>query len=86
MKKVILVLIFTLCFPLICFGIEYEVSGSDKNGNHVYGEVDVDQWDGEGYVQSENELNEKCIASPAVSQKQIFIRSEKYIYCIGRSR
>jgi len=37
-------------------------------------------------VLAENELNEKCIASPAVSQKQIFIRSEKNIYCIGRSR
>jgi hypothetical protein len=61
MKKVILVLIFTLCFPLICFGIEYEVSGSDKNGNHVYGEVDVDQWEGEGYIHAENELQEKKI-------------------------
>jgi outer membrane protein assembly factor BamB len=37
-------------------------------------------------VLAENKLNEKCIASPAVSQKQIFIRSEKNIYCIGRSR
>ena len=37
-------------------------------------------------VLAENELNEKCIASPAVSQKQIFIRSENNIFCIGRSR
>jgi outer membrane protein assembly factor BamB len=37
-------------------------------------------------VLAENELNEKCSASPAVSQKQIFIRSENNIYCIGKSR
>jgi outer membrane protein assembly factor BamB len=37
-------------------------------------------------VIAENELNEKCIASPAVSQKQIFIRSENNIFCIGKSR
>jgi outer membrane protein assembly factor BamB len=41
---------------------------------------------GEFKVLAENELNEKCVASPAVSQKQIFIRSEKNIYCIGHSR
>jgi outer membrane protein assembly factor BamB len=37
-------------------------------------------------VIARNELGEKCCASPAVSQKQIFIRSERNIYCIGRSR
>ena len=41
---------------------------------------------GEFKVLAENELNEKCIASPAVSQKQIFIRSENNIFCIGPSR
>ena len=41
---------------------------------------------GEFKVLVENELGEKCIASPAVSQKQIFIRSEKNIYCIGHTR
>jgi len=34
-------------------------------------------------VLAENELNEKCGASPAVSQKHIFIRSENNLYCIG---
>ena len=34
-------------------------------------------------VLAENELNEKCCASPAVSQKHIFIRSENNLYCIG---
>ena len=41
---------------------------------------------GEFKVLAENELGEKCVASPAVSQLQIFIRSENNIYCIGRSR
>ena len=30
-----------------------------------------------------NELGEKCYASPALSNGQIFLRSEKAIYCIG---
>ena len=30
-----------------------------------------------------NELNEKCCASPAVSNKQLFIRSEHNLFCIG---
>jgi outer membrane protein assembly factor BamB len=30
-----------------------------------------------------NELNEKCCASPAISQGNLFIRSEKALYCIG---
>jgi outer membrane protein assembly factor BamB len=34
-------------------------------------------------VVAENELNEKCCASPAVSHKQLFIRSEHNLYCIG---
>ena len=50
------------------------------------GKTTVIRAGGEFEILSENELNEKCIASPAVSQKQIFIRSEKNIYCIGRSR
>ncbi len=36
-------------------------------------------------VLAENELNETCKASPAISQGNIFIRSEKNIYCIGRN-
>lgn len=34
-------------------------------------------------VLAKNELNEKCQASPAISQQNIFIRSEKHLYCIG---
>lgn len=32
---------------------------------------------------AENELGEKCCASPAISQGTIFIRTEKSLYCIG---
>ena len=32
---------------------------------------------------AQNELQEKCCASPAISQKHIFIRSEDALYCIG---
>jgi len=35
-------------------------------------------------VLAKNELNEMCKASPAVSQQNIFIRSEKNLYCIGK--
>jgi len=34
---------------------------------------------------AQNELEEKCGASPAVSRKHIFIRSEHRLYCIGQS-
>lgn len=34
-------------------------------------------------VLAQNELNEKCCASPAVSHQQLFIRSEHNLYCIG---
>ncbi len=47
------------------------------------GKTTVIQAGGEFKVLAENELNEKCSASPAVSQKHIFIRSENNIYCIG---
>ena len=33
---------------------------------------------------AQNEIGEKCFASPAISQGQIFIRGEKTLFCIGR--
>ncbi len=33
---------------------------------------------------AKNELNEKCQAAPAISDGQIFIRTEKNLYCIGQ--
>lgn len=50
------------------------------------GKTTVIQAGGEFKVLAENELEEKCGASPAVSQKHIFIRSENNLYCIGRGR
>ena len=37
-------------------------------------------------VLARNKLEEECCASPAVSQGNIFIRSERNLYCIGRGR
>jgi len=37
-------------------------------------------------VLAQNQLDAKCCASPAISQKQVFIRSERNIYCIGENR
>ncbi|MEJ2704816.1 MAG: hypothetical protein P8Z79_20460, partial [Sedimentisphaerales bacterium] len=34
-------------------------------------------------VLARNTLKEKCCASPAVSNKQLFIRSEHNLFCIG---
>jgi outer membrane protein assembly factor BamB len=50
------------------------------------GKTTVVQAGDEFKVLAENELNEKCGASPAVSQKHIFIRSENNLYCIGPGR
>ncbi|MHC4595440.1 MAG: PQQ-like beta-propeller repeat protein [Planctomycetota bacterium] len=50
------------------------------------GKTTVVQAEPEFKVLAENELKEKCSASPAVSQRHIFIRSENNIYCIGRGR
>jgi hypothetical protein len=34
-------------------------------------------------VLARNSVGEYCQASPAASQGQLFIRSEKHLYCIG---
>lgn len=50
------------------------------------GKTTVVQAGGEFKIIAENELNEKCSASPAVSQRHIFIRTENNLYCIGRDQ
>jgi outer membrane protein assembly factor BamB len=35
-------------------------------------------------VVAQNELGEKCCASPAISHGNLFIRTEKALYCIGK--
>jgi outer membrane protein assembly factor BamB len=34
---------------------------------------------------SQNDIGEKCFASPAISNGQIFIRGENHLFCIGRN-
>lgn len=34
-------------------------------------------------IVSKNEIDENCYASPAISQGNLYIRSEKHLYCIG---
>jgi outer membrane protein assembly factor BamB len=50
------------------------------------GTTTVIQAGSEFKVLAQNPLNEKCCASPAISRKQIFIRSEHNVFRIGRSR
>jgi outer membrane protein assembly factor BamB len=33
---------------------------------------------------AQNELGEKCFASPAMSRGQLFLRGQNHLYCIGR--
>ena len=35
-------------------------------------------------VLAENNLNDYCLSSPAISDSQIFIRTAQYLYCIGK--
>ena len=37
-------------------------------------------------ILAKNMINERCQASFAASQKQLFIRSEKNLYCIGAKK
>jgi outer membrane protein assembly factor BamB len=36
-------------------------------------------------VVAENSLDDYCLASPAVSNGQIFIRTDKFLWAIGKS-
>jgi hypothetical protein len=35
---------------------------------------------------AENTIDQRCYASPAISRGQIFLRSEKHLFCIGKDR
>jgi hypothetical protein len=35
---------------------------------------------------AQNALGEKCFASPAISEGQIFLRGENHLYCIQEAR
>ena len=34
---------------------------------------------------AQNEIGEKCFASPAISNGQILLRGDKHLFCIGRN-
>jgi outer membrane protein assembly factor BamB len=38
----------------------------------------------EPHILARNPLEERTVASPAISKGQIFIRSDKHLFCIGR--
>ncbi len=37
-------------------------------------------------VLAENDLDDYCLSSPAISNSQLFIRTAKYLYCIGKPK
>jgi outer membrane protein assembly factor BamB len=58
-------------------------------GGHVYfvdddGETFVVKASPQYELVNQNSLGEPCFASPAVSRGQLFIRTEKHLYCIGK--
>jgi outer membrane protein assembly factor BamB len=59
--------------------------------NHVYfladsGVTTVVDAKPEFNVLARNDLGEKCFASPAISNGQIFIRADKHLFCIGQPK
>ena len=48
------------------------------------GETTVLRADGQFEIIARNSLNTKCQASPAISQGQIFLRTESSLFCVGR--
>ena len=34
-------------------------------------------------IVAQNALGEKCFASPVISDGQLFLRSDKHLFCIG---
>ena len=37
-------------------------------------------------VVSRNPLDDECYSSPAISQGQIFVRTNRYLFCIGQRK
>jgi outer membrane protein assembly factor BamB len=58
-------------------------------GGHVYvtddaGVTHVLRAGGKFELVSQNPLGEECYSSPAVSRGQIFIRTERHLWCVGK--
>jgi outer membrane protein assembly factor BamB len=34
---------------------------------------------------AQNEIGEKCFASPAISHGQILLRGDRHLFCVGRA-
>lgn len=68
---------------------EYSASPTLAGGNVYFvsedGKTTVVEAAKEFKVVAENAIGEKCQASPAFSDGQIFLRSEKHLFCIGKA-
>lgn len=54
MKKLIFIGAIVIIFSLNCYGYDYDISGTDSEGGYVYGEVEVDQDGGDGYIYTDD--------------------------------
>lgn len=59
MKTGVIILLIIVLFPLISFGSEYIIVGNDPDGNYYYGEVEIRQGQGSGYIQNEEGESKK---------------------------
>ena len=65
--------------PVVAGGMLYQLSGSGEVTVIKLGDkfelVAKNRFDGDG---------SKFVATPAISNGQMFVRSEKFLYCIGK--
>ncbi len=52
MRTGIIIFLITLLFPMISFGSEFIIVANDPDGNYYYGEVEISQGQGSGYIQN----------------------------------
>ncbi len=69
-------------------GRRHSASAVEAGGNVYFPDDDGVTWVVKGtptfQVVAENDLGEACFASPAIAQGQLFIRTEKHLWCIGK--
>ncbi|MBI4683911.1 MAG: hypothetical protein HY755_01805 [Nitrospirae bacterium] len=53
MKRIVIAFVIILILPIICFSYDYDVSGTDSDGNQVSGNIEVDQNGGDGYIETD---------------------------------
>jgi hypothetical protein len=54
MKRILIAFVLVLFSPIICFSYDYDVSGTNSDGNSVYGNVEVNQNGGDGYIYTDD--------------------------------